>query len=77
MQQFGRTSLFIYWIHIEMVYGVLSAPLHKRLPLGTAIVGLVVFAVFLFGLSLLKNWAVRLWRGRHESPGGRASVAIR
>ena len=77
LQQFGRTSLFIYWIHIEMVYGVLSAPLHRRLPLGTAIVGLVVFAVFLFGLSLLKNWAVRLWRGRHESPGGRGSVAIR
>ena len=77
LQQFGRTSLFIYWIHIEMVYGVLSAPLHKRLPLGTAIIGLVVFAVFLFGLSLLKDWAVRLWRGRHESPGGRASVAIR
>ena len=24
----GRSSLFIYWIHVEMVYGLISTPLH-------------------------------------------------
>ena len=33
LAEFGRSSLFVYWIHVEMVYGVLSAPLHRRLPL--------------------------------------------
>jgi uncharacterized membrane protein len=26
LQQLGRTSLFIYWIHVEMVYGLMSLP---------------------------------------------------
>ena len=24
--QFGRTSLFVYWIHVEMVYGLIALP---------------------------------------------------
>ena len=31
-QQFGRASLFVYWVHVELVYGVLTAPIHRRLP---------------------------------------------
>ena len=27
--QLGRTSLFIYWIHVELVYGLISRPLHR------------------------------------------------
>ena len=37
--ELGRSSLFVYWIHVEMAYGVLSAPLHRRLPLEWAYVG--------------------------------------
>ncbi len=40
MQQLGRTSLFIYWIHVEMVYGLVSLPLHKALSFGQACAGL-------------------------------------
>ena len=33
LQQLGRTSLFIYWIHVELVYGLISLPLHHALTL--------------------------------------------
>jgi uncharacterized membrane protein len=52
--EFGRASLFVYWIHVEMAYGVLSTPLHRRLPLETAFVALILFGVFLFLLVRLK-----------------------
>ena len=31
MQEFGIASLFVYWIHVEMVYGVVSTPIHRQL----------------------------------------------
>ena len=31
LQQLGRTSLFIYWIHVEMIYGLVVRPLHKSM----------------------------------------------
>ena len=34
--QLGRTSLFIYWIHVELVYGLISLPLHRALSLPAA-----------------------------------------
>jgi uncharacterized membrane protein len=55
LQEFGRSSLFVYWIHVEMAYGVLSSPLHRRLPFEGALVALALFAVFLFALVRLKE----------------------
>ena len=54
LQEFGRASLFVYWIHVEMAYGVLSLPLHRRLALPLALVALVLFGVLLFALVRLK-----------------------
>lgn len=64
MQQFGRTSLFIYWIHVELVYGLISLPLHKRLPLGGAWLAFCAFCVFMLLCSLLKDRVVAWWRAR-------------
>ncbi len=61
LQQFGRASLFVYWIHVELVYGVLTAPIHRRLPFPVALTAFAVFAVAMFGLVRLKE---RLQRGR-------------
>jgi uncharacterized membrane protein len=55
VQEFGRSSLFVYWIHVEMAYGIFSAPLHRRLPLEWAMVGWVLLTIFLFGLVRLKG----------------------
>jgi uncharacterized membrane protein len=62
LQEFGRASLFVYWIHVEMAYGVLSLPLHRRLPFEAALVALAIFAVLLFGLLRAKDRILR--RGR-------------
>ena len=60
---FGRTSLFVYWIHVELAYGVFSYPLHHALPLGWAVVGLA--AVMALMLVLARWWesAAFDWRG--------------
>lgn len=62
MEEFGRSSLFVYWIHVEMVYGVISMPLHRRLSLVECVLAWAIFTIFLFGLVLLKNWFTGRWR---------------
>jgi uncharacterized membrane protein len=55
LREFGVASLFVYWIHVEMVYGVISAPLHRQLTLGQAVAAFAAFSVFLFLLVKLKE----------------------
>ena len=56
LQEFGRASLFVYWVHVEMVYGILSAPIHRRLPFTMALAAFAAFTVAMFGLVRLKAW---------------------
>jgi uncharacterized membrane protein len=58
LQEFGRASLFVYWIHVEMVYGFFSRPIRRSLSLEGALVAYVFFTAFLLGLVRLKNWLV-------------------
>jgi uncharacterized membrane protein len=69
LQQFGRTSLFIYWIHVEMVYGILSYPLHRNLSLPAAVVAFALFTLAMFGLSMLKTRLVN-----RVSPGAKPGL---
>jgi uncharacterized membrane protein len=55
LQQFGRTSLFVYWIHVELVYGYFSYPLHRSLPLSAALLAFVVFTGLMFAASMAKT----------------------
>ena len=55
LEELGRSSLFVYWIHVEMVYGFISWPLRRALSFEAAIVADVLFSLFLLGLVLLKN----------------------
>jgi uncharacterized membrane protein len=64
LRQLGRTSLFIYWIHVEMVYGVISLPLRKALSLGGAWIALEVFCLFMLICSVLKDRLVSAWQKR-------------
>jgi uncharacterized membrane protein len=67
MAVFGRASLFVYWVHTEMAYGFVTAPLHKALPFWTAVGAFAIFTLFMFGLTLLKNRAVRWWKERRTA----------
>jgi uncharacterized membrane protein len=53
--ELGRSSLFVYWIHVEMAYGVVSDALHRRLPLEQAYLGFILLSALLFGLVRLKS----------------------
>jgi uncharacterized membrane protein len=59
LEEFGVSSLFVYWIHVEMVYGIVSLALHKRLTLPQAVVSYVLLCLLLFGCVRLKNRLVR------------------
>jgi hypothetical protein len=62
LAEFGRSSLFVYWIHVEMVYGAVSAAIHRRLTFEQALLAFVLFTALLFGLARLKAWLVAQWR---------------
>ena len=74
LREFGIASLFVYWIHVEMVYGVLSAPIHKQLPFGQSLAAFAAFSVFLFALVKLKDYLVRTrpYRSSLQSQHGSA-----
>ncbi|HJR60094.1 MAG TPA: heparan-alpha-glucosaminide N-acetyltransferase domain-containing protein [Vicinamibacterales bacterium] len=55
LRQMGRTSLFIYWIHIELIYGLIVRPLHKSLTLGQAWLGIPIFGLVMLVASLVKD----------------------
>lgn len=68
----GRSSLFVYWIHVEMVYGVMSTPLHHALTLTESWIGLGLFTGLMVGCALLKD-RVKEWR--RQRPVGRRPLA--
>jgi uncharacterized membrane protein len=58
VEELGRSSLFVYWIHVEMVYGFISRPLQRSLSVEGALLADMLFSAFLLSLVLLKNWLV-------------------
>jgi len=65
LRQLGKTSLLVYWVHIEIVYGGIAAPA-ARAGLGVmgASVGLALLVLAMLALSLLRTQTLRLGRGR-------------
>jgi uncharacterized membrane protein len=55
IQELGIASLFVYWIHVEMVYGFLTWPIHRRLTFEQALAAFGLFTVVLYGLVKLKD----------------------
>ena len=70
--QLGKTSLLVYWVHIEFVYGRLSIlPKHKCTVL-QASVGLLVIFLAMLGLSLLRT----NWKSRHAKAQKPAAATV-
>jgi uncharacterized membrane protein len=51
--QLGQSSLFIYWIHVDLCYGGIARPVRGKLTLPQAIVGLAALVLLMLGASLL------------------------
>jgi len=58
--QLGKTSLLVYWVHIEFVYGRLSILPKRRCSVPQATTGLIIIFFAMLMLSLLRtNWKNR------------------
>ena len=62
LERFGKNSLFIYWIHVELVYGYTTWVIHRRLPLWGTALAYLVFCAAMFGALLLRDRAVTWWK---------------
>jgi uncharacterized membrane protein len=74
LRQLGRTSLFIYWIHVEMIYGLLTVGFHRSLSWLETWVGYVLFTILMLLCSIAKERIVELrpiqlsWRSSDRRP---------
>jgi uncharacterized membrane protein len=59
---FGRHSLFVYWIHVELVYGYATMAIHHRLPLWGTAAAYVAFCCAMYWSIALKNRIAGWWR---------------
>jgi uncharacterized membrane protein len=55
IRQLGRTSLLIYWVHIELCYGRMVYPLRGRFGLSGAALLIAILTLAMLGLSLVKT----------------------
>jgi uncharacterized membrane protein len=51
----GRSSLFVYWIHVEMVYGLVAEPLKQAVPLWATQAGWLLLTFALYRIVIWKN----------------------
>jgi uncharacterized membrane protein len=58
LQLLGTSSLFIYWIHVELVYGLVSLPLHGAFSVAGAWVALGAFWLLMLAAAAAKNWTI-------------------
>jgi peptidoglycan/LPS O-acetylase OafA/YrhL len=62
VRQFGTTSLLVYWVHIELVYGRWMYFWKENLEVGETVVAAVIVILFMLGLSVLRT-NKDFWRG--------------
>jgi len=55
MVLFGQTSLFVYWVHVEVVYGFPTAVLRHMLSINGALIAYALFTLFMLGLAIKWN----------------------
>ena len=75
LARFGRSSLFIYWIHVELVYGYASWPWRHRLPLWGTAIAFILFSLLMYRAIGLRDVAVEKWRNRARGAGATTQPA--
>ncbi len=57
VRQFGLTSLLVYWVHVELVYGRWFSIFKEQLTVGQTVFATIVTILSMLGLSLIRtNW---------------------
>jgi len=60
MQSLGRNSLMVYWVHLMLVYGPLTAAFQKALSIPSTLIATLATIALMVGMTALWQW----WRGR-------------
>lgn len=55
----GRSSLFVYWIHVEMAYGAIALPLLRSIPIELSLLGTVLLCALLYQIVRWKDRKMR------------------
>ncbi len=74
LAKLGRSSLFVYWIHVELVYGYASWMWRHRLPLWGTAIAYVAFCYVMYRAIGWRDATVAWWQNR---PRGTAPVSGR
>jgi uncharacterized membrane protein len=79
-KQFGRTSLLIYWIHVNLCYGGIARPLRGMLGVPAATAWILGLIALMLVVSILKTryWdSVRTWAAARLGRLGGSAVSAR
>jgi uncharacterized membrane protein len=74
LERFGRSSLFIYWIHVELVYGYATWPLRHRLELWQTALAYVAFCALMYGALVVRDRVLTSFRAR--SSGSHSLIRV-
>jgi uncharacterized membrane protein len=70
LRQLGRTSLLVYWVHLEIIYGMFVMPwARQRLDVPQALLGVALLTLAMLCLSYLRTALPRWWRQHHPRVG--------
>jgi uncharacterized membrane protein len=75
LARLGRNSLFVYWIHVELVYGYASWGWRHRLPLWGTAIAFILFSLLMYRAIGWRDIAVERWRNRPRGTGVPAQAA--
>jgi hypothetical protein len=63
VRQFGATSLLVYWVHIELVYGNWLGALKEELTIGQTVIAAAIVTAAMLLLSVAKT-TFPVWRDK-------------
>jgi uncharacterized membrane protein len=75
VERLGRSSLFIYWIHVELVYGYASWLWRHRLPLWATAIAYIAFCALMYRTIGWRDRIIDWWRARRRGAGTAAETA--
>jgi uncharacterized membrane protein len=64
LERLGQSSLFVYWIHVELVYGYTTWPIRHRLPLWGTAIACALFIALMYAVVGWRDQLVERWRAR-------------
>ncbi len=60
IQAFGRSSLLVYWVHVELTYGVIAYPIKKLFSLEQMLLVYPAFVLLMYGMVVVwHRWSER------------------